>query len=179
MLTRHKNLLGEVHSSNATYLFQKDKFYDTQYDTGDKHIQCGRRPDVLKFWFMWKAKGTLGFQKHIEKVFDNAEYFTNLIRQRDDFKLVLENPECTNISFWYIPPSLRDKSENDSDYNEQLHKIAPKIKERMMKSGSMMVTYQPLGVYPNFFRFVMQNSGLEHTDMQYFVDEIVRLGQDL
>lgn len=41
-LTKHEEILLPAHSSNATYLFQKDKFYDTQYDTGDKHIQCGR-----------------------------------------------------------------------------------------------------------------------------------------
>jgi glutamate decarboxylase len=49
-------MLSACHSARAGYLFQKDKFYNTQYDTGDKHIQCGRRADVLKFWFMWKAK---------------------------------------------------------------------------------------------------------------------------
>ncbi|GJQ68694.1 hypothetical protein Trydic_g17231 [Trypoxylus dichotomus] len=57
LLLRHEGLLSEANSSNAAYLFQKDKFYNTQYDTGDKHVQCGRRVDVLKFWFMWKAKG--------------------------------------------------------------------------------------------------------------------------
>lgn len=55
-LLRQEGLLSACHSASAQYLFQKDKFYDTQYDTGDKHIQCGRRADVLKFWFMWKAK---------------------------------------------------------------------------------------------------------------------------
>jgi glutamate decarboxylase len=55
-LLRHEGVLSACHSASAQYLFQKDKFYDTQYDTGDKHIQCGRRADVLKFWFMWKAK---------------------------------------------------------------------------------------------------------------------------
>lgn len=55
-LTKHERVLTESNSSCASYLFQKDKFYDTTYDTGDKHIQCGRRADVFKFWFMWKAK---------------------------------------------------------------------------------------------------------------------------
>lgn len=68
LLLRHEGILSEAHSANAAYLFQKDKFYDTKYDTGDKHVQCGRRADVLKFWFMWKAKGTSGFEKHIDKV---------------------------------------------------------------------------------------------------------------
>lgn len=177
-ITRHHTILTECHSAAATYLFQKDKFYDTRYDSGDKHIQCGRKPDVLKFWFMWKAKGTEGLEAHIDKSFDNAKYFTDRIRARDGFKLVLDEPECTNISFWYIPPSLRGK-EDQTEFNELLHKVAPKIKERMMKTGSMMITYQPLHALPNFFRLVLQNSALNHSDMDYFVEEIERLGQDL
>jgi hypothetical protein len=41
---------------NAEYLFQQDKHYDVNYDTGDKTIQCGRHVDVFKFWLMWRAK---------------------------------------------------------------------------------------------------------------------------
>jgi glutamate decarboxylase len=57
--------------------------------------------------------------------------------------------------------------------------VAPRIKERMMKEGSMMVTYQPLKDQPNFFRLVLQNSGLDWADMDYFVKEFERLGGDL
>ena len=56
ILCRHQGLLKDVHRAEATYLFQKDKFYDISYDTGDKTFQCGRKVDVLKFWLMWKAK---------------------------------------------------------------------------------------------------------------------------
>ncbi|XP_041987442.1 cysteine sulfinic acid decarboxylase [Aricia agestis] len=177
-LTKHKTILKECHSSNATYLFQKDKFYDTSYDTGDKHIQCGRRADVLKFWFMWKAKGHSGFEKHIDKVFDNAKYFLDHIKQRNGFRIVLEKPECTNVMFWYVPKCLRG-CETDPDYNERLHKVAPKIKERMIKEGCMMVTYQPQGELVNFFRIVFQNSALDHKDMIYFADEFERLGSEI
>ncbi|XP_049779567.1 cysteine sulfinic acid decarboxylase [Schistocerca cancellata] len=177
-LLRHENILADCHSESAQYLFQKDKFYDTKYDTGDKHVQCGRRADVIKFWMMWKAKGTNGLEKHIDTVFDNAEYFTRQIKQREDFRMVLNEPECTNICFWYIPPSLHGK-ENEADFKDKLHKVAPKIKERMMKEGTMMITYQPLNDHPNFFRLVLQNSALTHTDMDYFVEEIERLGKDL
>lgn len=177
-LIRHEGILSECHSESASYLFQKDKFYDTKYDTGDKHIQCGRRADVLKFWFMWKAKGTNGLESHIDKVFENAEFFTNNIKNRESFKMVLDNPQCTNICFWFIPDSLKGK-ENDVDFNEKLHKIAPKIKERMMKEGTMMCTYQPQKSLPNFFRIVFQNSGLEKSDMIHLINEFERLGKDL
>lgn len=177
-LTKQQGILSPCHSSNATYLFQKDKFYDTKYDTGDKHIQCGRRADVLKFWFMWRAKGTNGFEEHVNRVFENAEYFTEQIKNRSDFEMVLENPECTNICFWYVPPSLQTVERNE-DYRQKIHCVAPKIKERMMKEGTMMMTYQPLREKPNFFRLVLQNSALNKEDMLHIVDEIERLGCDL
>jgi len=41
---------------DADYLFPKDKFYDTRYDTGDKVIQCGRHNDIFKLWLQWRAK---------------------------------------------------------------------------------------------------------------------------
>ncbi|XP_073968450.1 glutamate decarboxylase-like protein black [Rhodnius prolixus] len=177
-LTRHPNILSECHSASAQYLFQKDKFYDTSFDTGDKHIQCGRRADVYKFWLMWKAKGTDGLEKHIDKVFDNAEYFTEKIRNRKGFELVIEHPECTNITFWYVPPSLRGKKD-DPDYKKKLHQVAPLMKERMMREGSMMITYQPMKDLPNFFRLVLQNSALTQEDMDYIIMEIERLGHNL
>lgn len=179
LLLRHEGILSGAHSANAAYLFQKDKFYDTKYDTGDKHVQCGRRADVLKFWFMWKAKGISGFEQHVDKVFDNAVFFTESIRNRPGFELVIDQPEFTNICFWYIPPSLRTLDKTSPEYKERLNKVAPKIKERMMKEGSMMVTYQPQRDWPNFFRIVFQNSGLNHDDMLHLIEEFERLGMDL
>ncbi|GAB0091882.1 cysteine sulfinic acid decarboxylase [Sergentomyia squamirostris] len=176
-LTRHPDVLKQCHSCNASYLFQKDKFYDTKYDTGDKHIQCGRRADVFKFWLMWKAKGTLGLQKHTETVFQMAEFFTEELRQRSDFEMV-SIPECTNVCFWYLPPSLRN-CPRDDEFWAKLHRVAPKIKERMMKEGSMMITYQPLRQKPNFFRLVLQNSSLEKSDMLHIINKIAQLGEDL
>lgn len=178
-LTKHVGILSRCHSSNATYLFQKDKFYDTKYDTGDKHIQCGRRADVLKFWFMWRAKGTDGFEQHIDRLFANSEFFTAALKEHASFTMVLDQPECTNVCFWYVPPSLQSLDRTSDEFREKIHKVAPKIKERMMKEGSMMITYQPLRNLPNFFRLVLQNSTLDKDDMQHILNEIVRLGCDL
>lgn len=176
LLIKHENLLQLAHSSNATYLFQKDKFYDTTFDSGDKHVQCGRRADVLKFWFMWKAKGTSGFELHVNKVMQLSRFFTDLIRNREGWKL-LQEPECTNVCFWYVPKSMRGLT--DQELMQALHKIAPIIKERMVKKGSMLVTYQPIRGQPNFFRLVIQNSSLTEADMKYFVNEFEVLSEDL
>nr|XP_003702496.2 PREDICTED: cysteine sulfinic acid decarboxylase [Megachile rotundata]XP_012138826.1 PREDICTED: cysteine sulfinic acid decarboxylase [Megachile rotundata] len=176
LLLRHEGFLQAAHGLRASYLFQSDKFYDTSFDTGDKHVQCGRRADVLKFWFMWKAKGTRGLEKHVDHVFELARYFTEYIRHRDGFKLVIE-PECTNVCFWYVPPSKRHLQ--GEELSKVLQKTGPTVKERMVKKGSMLITYQPLRELPNFFRLVLQNSGLTEADMRFFAEEIERLASDL
>uniref|UniRef100_A0A146KM83 Cysteine sulfinic acid decarboxylase n=1 Tax=Lygus hesperus TaxID=30085 RepID=A0A146KM83_LYGHE len=128
--------------------------------------------------FFHDLQGTDGLEKHVNRVFENAEYFTEKIRRRPGFKLVLDEPECTNVTFWYVPPSLRGR-ENEPEYNQRLHRVAPLIKERMTREGTMLMTYQPLKELPNFFRLVIQNSALNTADMDYIVTEFERLGRNL
>ncbi|PSN32645.1 Cysteine sulfinic acid decarboxylase [Blattella germanica] len=160
---KHRYLLDGIERMNTT-MFLAEASRMSINKLKDIHTSAG--------------KGTNGLVDHIDKVFDNAAYFTEQINKREGFRMVLREPECTNVCFWYIPPSLRGQ-EDQPDFKERLHKVAPKIKERMIKEGSMMVTYQPLKDHPNFFRLVLQNSGVERSDMDYFVREFERLGGDL
>lgn len=74
-----------------------------------------------------RLQGTDGLEAHVNENFDNAEYFTEKIRNRPGFELVLDEPEYTNITFWYIPPSLRGR-QNDPDFKNKLHKVLEKKK---------------------------------------------------
>lgn len=58
-------------------------------------------------------------------------------------------------------------------------KVAPKIKQKMVLNGSMMIGYQPLGDKPNFFRIVFSNYGTDKCDLDFVVNEIHSLGKDL
>uniref|UniRef100_A0A8C9VG75 Cysteine sulfinic acid decarboxylase n=1 Tax=Scleropages formosus TaxID=113540 RepID=A0A8C9VG75_SCLFO len=177
LLKDNTDLLKQCHCANATYLFQQDKFYDMRMDTGDKSVQCGRKVDCLKLWLMWKAVGTEGLAERVDKVFKLARYLVREMSKREGFQLVNE-PQFVNVCFWYIPPSLRGK-EGNNDYQEKLSKVAPVIKERMMRKGSMMVGYQPLREKVNFFRMVIISPHISQEDMDFFLDEIERLGKDL
>ncbi|KAM4870456.1 glutamate decarboxylase 1 isoform X2 [Urocitellus parryii] len=163
----------------AGYLFQPDKQYDVSYDTGDKAIQCGRHVDIFKFWLMWKAKGTVGFENQINKCLELAEYLYTKIKNREEFQMVFDGePEHTNVCFWYIPQSLRGVPDSP-ERQEKLHRVAPKIKALMMESGTTMVGYQPQGDKANFFRMVISNPGATQSDIDFLIEEIERLGQDL
>ncbi|XP_040919867.1 cysteine sulfinic acid decarboxylase isoform X2 [Toxotes jaculatrix] len=171
------NLLKQCHSANATYLFQQDKFYDVNLDIGDKSVQCSRKVDCLKLWLMWKAVGSDGLAERVDKAFIHVRYLVEQMKKRKGFHLLRE-PEFVNLCFWYIPPSLRGK-EGNADYQDRLAKVAPVIKERMMKQGTMMVGYQPLGNRVNFFRVIVFSPLVSQKDLDFFLDEIERLGNDL
>ncbi|KAM5332673.1 cysteine sulfinic acid decarboxylase isoform 2-T8 [Glossophaga mutica] len=171
------NLLKRCHGSQASYLFQQDKFYNVALDTGDKVVQCGRRVDCLKLWLMWKAQGGQGLEQRVDQAFALARYLVEEMKKREGFELVME-PEFVNVCFWFLPPSFRGKQKS-LDYSERLAKVAPVLKERMVKEGSMMIGYQPHGTRGNFFRMIVANPALTQADMRFLLDELERLGQDL
>uniref|UniRef100_A0A7N4V1R1 Cysteine sulfinic acid decarboxylase n=1 Tax=Sarcophilus harrisii TaxID=9305 RepID=A0A7N4V1R1_SARHA len=177
LLRDTSNLLKHCHGAQATYLFQQDKFYDVSLDTGDKVVQCGRRVDCLKLWLMWKALGGSGLEQRVDWAFTLTRYLVEKMKLQKGFELVME-PEFVNVCFWYVPPSLRGQ-EDSADYCMKLAKVAPLLKERMVKKGSMMVGYQPHRSWPNFFRLIVANPALSMADLDFFLDELELLGQDL
>ncbi|KAM6177381.1 acidic amino acid decarboxylase GADL1 [Erethizon dorsatum] len=178
LLVKDKSdLLKKCYSAKASYLFQQDKFYDVSYDTGDKSIQCSRRPDAFKFWMTWKALGTLGLEERVNRALALSRYLVDEIKKREGFKLLME-PEYANICFWYIPPSLREMEEGP-EFWEKLNLVAPAIKERMMKKGSLMLGYQPHRGKVNFFRQVVISPQVSREDMDFLLDEIDLLGKDM
>ncbi|KAL0627462.1 Glutamate decarboxylase 2 [Plecturocebus cupreus] len=109
-----QGLMQNCNQMHASYLFQQDKHYDLSYDTGDKALQCGRHVDVFKLWLMWRAKGTTGFEAHVDKCLELAEYLYNIIKNREGYEMVFDGkPQHTNVCFWYIPPSLRTLEDNE------------------------------------------------------------------
>ncbi|XP_058677930.1 cysteine sulfinic acid decarboxylase-like [Ammospiza caudacuta] len=177
LLRDSSGLLQRCHGLGASYLFQRDKFYDVSLDTGDKSPQCGRRADGLKLWILWKAVGTRGLAQRVERAFGASRYLLEQVKRREGFQLVME-PEFINLCFWFIPPSLRGQ-ENCPQFWDKLGKVAPAIKEKMIRRGSMMVGYQPQGSHVNFFRQIITNPAVTRQDLDFFLDEIQELGWDL
>uniref|UniRef100_A0A8C9F716 Glutamate decarboxylase 2 n=1 Tax=Pavo cristatus TaxID=9049 RepID=A0A8C9F716_PAVCR len=134
---------------------------------------------TVTLFFLFSLKGTTGFEAQIDKCLELAEYLYNKIKNREGYEMVFDGkPQHTNVCFWYIPPSLRSMEDNEERMS-RLMKVAPVIKARMMEYGTTMVSYQPLGDKVNFFRMVISNPAATHQDIDFLIDEIERLGQDL
>jgi len=182
-LTRHKGLLNQANSSNATYLFQQDKFYDVSYDTGDKSIQCGRKVDAFKLWFMLKARGEDYLENLVDHTYDMADLLQNKVEERKNFRLVpaFKNRKCTNVGFWFIPDHMLGQEETE-EWWAKIGSLAPKIKEDMIMDGSLMIGYQPLPFknYKNFFRMVIHCVPRPEPEyMDYLLDQIQLYGARL
>jgi len=168
---------------SADYLFQRDKHYDVHYDTGDKVIQCGRHNDIFKLWLQWRSRGMSGFERQIERLMDLTAYQVRRMKEEGEkFYLLLDEPECTNVIFWYVPERLRPRmcpQYGTRDWQLELGVVTAKLKGAMMNTGTIMISYQPLGMYPNFFRSIISNQAIQESDIDFMLDEMERLGKDL
>ncbi|XP_058453024.1 acidic amino acid decarboxylase GADL1-like isoform X2 [Malaya genurostris] len=180
-LLKHKGLLHQCNAANADYLFQQDKFYDVSYDTGDKSVQCGRKVDAFKIWLMFKARGTNGLAQLVDNAFDCSHYFTEQIKSRQGFRLVIEEHQYTNVSFWYIPSNMRvAENQQDASWWTRIYEITALIKENMVKRGSLLIGFVPLPNknIGNFFRMVVTcHPRPSHESMLFVIDEIARVGE--
>ncbi|KAF5274780.1 hypothetical protein FQR65_LT00363 [Abscondita terminalis] len=175
---KEDGLLMSCNQMSADYLFMQDKLYDVRFDTGDKVIQCGRKNDIFKLWLQWRAKGDDGFAKHMDHLMEMTEYMVKRIKEQSDkFYLILE-PELTNVSFWYIPTRLR-KVPHSPTREQDLGKLTPILKGRMMQAGTLMVGYQPDDRRPNFFRNIISSAAVTEKDVDFLLDELDRLGHNL
>uniref|UniRef100_A0A8C2JD89 Glutamate decarboxylase 1 n=1 Tax=Cyprinus carpio TaxID=7962 RepID=A0A8C2JD89_CYPCA len=139
-------------------------------------IQCGRHVDIFKFWLMWKSKVCVHIHEIRTSAFDNVLLMNQ--SNAECKNLIVWMPQHTNVCFWYIPPNLRLLPDGE-EKRQRLHRVAPKIKAMMMECGTTMVGYQPQGDKVNFFRMVISNPAVTRSDIDFLIDEIERLGQDL
>jgi len=181
-LTKHPGMLASVNSTKAAYLFQEDKL-NAGMDLGDKTIQCGRRADAFKIWFMWKARGDAGIAGIVDQCFARASFMADFLRSQGkangSWELVYD-PSCTNVCFWYIPVHMRPfcYAQATEEQKNQLHKVAPKIKSAMQRTGDAMISYQAVNGRPNFFRMVFASAvAVRDSDIVNMLHRMAALGE--
>eukprot|EP00928_Gymnodinium_smaydae_P083234 TRINITY_DN66473_c0_g1_i1.p1 TRINITY_DN66473_c0_g1~~TRINITY_DN66473_c0_g1_i1.p1 ORF type:complete len:535 (+),score=88.60 TRINITY_DN66473_c0_g1_i1:37-1641(+) len=192
-LVRYPNILKECNGYGAAYLFQPDK-KNTEYDVGDKTIQCGRLPDSFKLWLQWKHVGDQGWTDRIDYGIKLTNHMTHLMsaaeagRFKGRFQLVI--PSCfTNVCFWYFPPSLEAFDPHGSvpgeEKREKLHQVARLIKSCMQEEGKALIGFQSIRLegevpLPNFFRMVFSSPWtVTEKDVEQTLLDIDRIGSQL
>ena len=91
---------------------------------------------------------------------------------------MINEPMGTNVCFSYIPPAFRGNVEFTDTQKGNVHKV---IFERMQHKSTLMIQHQPLPEYnlPNFWRVTCKGEKTTLEDMDFYLDEIDRLGHDI
>eukprot|EP00127_Corallochytrium_limacisporum_P002558 Clim_evm115s128 gene=Clim_evmTU115s128 len=176
MVTKHRGIMSEQNSTNATYLFQKDKDdYPVHLDSGDKSLQCGRKVDVFRLWLQWMARGDNGMAAHIDRAYALTQYLADQVEARDGFTL-LERPLYLNTCFVYTPKAWRDIDDQEK-VKDLINQVPPYVKRRMMERGTTMCNYQPIGGL-NMWRMIVHSDICEKIDLDQFLDEVEILSEE-
>jgi len=108
-----------------------------------------------------------------------TEYMVDLMKKEPEkFYLIVPNPECVNVCFWYVPIRLRNMA-HGPDRVKLLGEVTPKIKQKMMEAGTLMIGYQPQNDIPNFFRTIISNPAVNKGDVDFMLKELDRFGEDM
>jgi glutamate/tyrosine decarboxylase-like PLP-dependent enzyme len=177
LLVRHPGMLRQCFSTKAAYLFQEDKNH-VEMDLGETTFLCARRADAFKLWFTWKMRGDEGFGQRIDHALELAAYAANRVREDNRFRLAFD-PSFSHVCFWWVPPDLRPLEDwRAPDVHARLHRLSVAIKDRMQRTGTMMLGYQPLAGRPNFFRLLFINPAVTREDVDTTLELMDRYGTE-
>ncbi|MEK7432594.1 MAG: pyridoxal-dependent decarboxylase [Cyanobacteriota bacterium] len=128
LIIKEKKLLENTFSINADYLFHEDS---SEYDLGNKSLQCGRRPDAFKLWLTWQIEGKKGFENRVNKLLQKAIIFAKKIQNNNNF-ILFNYPETPIVCFQFIYPNLSQ---------EKINEINKKIRISIFEEGEIIFNY--------------------------------------
>jgi glutamate/tyrosine decarboxylase-like PLP-dependent enzyme len=167
-----KNVLASGISlkDDCSYLYHEQAYDALEYDTGEKSIQCGRRPDVIKLWLLWKTIGLEGMEGRVDECLRNRDTFIAMLKARPNFDMFVEPGFC-NVCYFYKPQENMPMGD--------IHELTAQIKQRMMAKGTLLVNYQPRQGLPNFWRMVFTNPNATEADLKFVLDETEAIAKEL
>jgi glutamate/tyrosine decarboxylase-like PLP-dependent enzyme len=149
-LTKHSGILKTTNrGGGAEYLFHE--YDNSEWDTGTYSLQCGRRADILKFWFLWRSHGTDGLIARTEHLFDLAKFAVKEIKENPRFKLIHAN---------YLNVCFQVHARHDQ---ENINSFTLKVRQALVGEGRAMVNYAQRADGTIFFRLVFPNHQTERS----------------
>lgn len=161
-LTSHKGVLLEANGGGGSqYIFHE--YENSEFDTGRKSLQCGRKVDSLKFWLLWKSLGHKGLESFVNEQYDKQKYFTNKIKENSRFKLIRE-PEFLNTCFQVIPKD-----------NQEINQFNFDLRFRLVREGKFLTNFSRLDDGTIFFRHIFANNLSTNESSEELLNGILEL----
>lgn len=176
LLMRERGRLKATNAMGADYLFHDDGDDDSRFDLGDITLQCGRRVDSLKLWLSWQSLGDEGHAQRIDRMFEIAATFREMLAQREGFE-ILRDPQGCNTCFQWVPERLRNVDASPAR-SQAIGEATIEIRRRLRVDGRLLINYAPLDGVP-VFRHVANNARVTSDDLSFLLGEIERHGAEM
>lgn len=161
-ITPHQSILFEANDvKGGEYLFHESE----DLDRGRISWQCGRGPDVLSFWTLWKNLGDQGLQKSIDEKFELVQKTIQLIQSTARLKLI-SNPEFLNICFQVLP---HEGSHQDPKT------WSVKVREKLIANQQVMVNYSHNENDGYFIRMIFAHPQIQFSHVQMIIKQILEI----
>jgi glutamate/tyrosine decarboxylase-like PLP-dependent enzyme len=165
-LTPHQGILKSTNrGGGAEYLFHDEE--QSHLDTGTYSLQCGRRADILKLWFLWRAYGNKGIIERTNRLFDLHQYATDKMKHHSRF--IVHHSSYLNLCFQVVPIN------NEREINQ----FTLQIRQALLKSGKAMINYATRPDGTIFFRLVFPNHLTTKSDIDVLLNIVLETANSL
>jgi glutamate/tyrosine decarboxylase-like PLP-dependent enzyme len=148
IVTKHKGLLVRANDvSGADYLFHDP---NESVDRGRMSWQCGRGPDALSFWAIWKSLGTEGLGDFVDRLLFERDRALEWISRQPRLELI-HQPDFLNVCVRIHPPS------GSNDINWSI-----KVREALIRDQVAMVNFSQDADGP-FLRLILAHPEISST----------------
>ena len=169
LINGQKGVLKEVfdEGEGTDYIFHESE--NSSYDLGPLSLQCGRKVDILKTYFLFLYYGLDGVSDKISDLFNNAHYARQKVIESDSLDLTYPG-EFLTICFQYLPEFIHNqKTINDFNF---------KLRQALLESGLSMVN-QSNKNGKQFIRLVTSNFDLTKKDLDLFFTNLITIAKKL
>jgi len=159
LLKDKTRLFKNLTDLDTDYIYHDNEI--SNFNLGKQSVQCGRRVDALKVWLAWKYFGDKGYEKRIDKMFELAEYATQIVQSHPNLKLIVDR-QSLSICFRYVNKSVSNIDELNME-----------VRENLMKKGISLVNY---GYINNrvAIRLVISNADINKTHLDTFFENYTK-----
>lgn len=156
-VTQQKGILLEANDvTGGDYLFHSD---DANLDRGKLSWQCGRGPDALSFWSIWKSFGTEGMGQFVDQLIELRKSTQDWVKNQNRLELIGE-PQYLNLCVRVLPPESMQ-----ADDVETKKKWSQKVREDLKIKNQALVNYSA-NEEGTFLRLIFANPDLKLSHVQ-------------
>ena len=149
-------------AQRAQYLWDAPQV-DEWYNSGKRTFECTKLMMPIKVYILLKAHGTGIFGENIDRLYDQATIFAQLIEQHPNFELA-HTPESNIVNYRYVPTVATD-----------LNALNSKIRQALIDSGKFYIV-QTVIKEQRYLRSAIMNPLTTKADLIALLEEIEEQG---